>query len=181
MKKALIALAVLAFAATGAAQPEIELEQEDLREPEDLNITDNTTVEEAVNETEEALEREAEEQIETGEERSSDTAERFNAQLDIAVRTVDTLVAVAPNDEARDDLQSILSDLREVRDTNYTAESEENREQIREEAENRTEQEAEELGQETGEAAEEAPGAGGASRNENRPGFVNQMIGGLFG
>lgn len=182
MKKALLAIAVVAFVVAGAAQPAVaQQNQEDLREPEDLDINETEDVE---NETEEVNETDEEEINESERPDSPGESAQFDARLGVAINTVSTLVEIAPNDEARDGLQNALDQLREVQNQTDTASL--GPEDRPDEAENESEEEESEetdegIGRESGEAAGSNPGVEGPSQNSNRPGFVNQMLSGIFG
>lgn len=155
---------------------EIEVETEELEGSIEVEIeTEESETEEAEREDEETEESENESQGESA---------QFDARLSTAIRTVDALIEIAPNDEAEQGLQNALNELRAVQNNTDTASL--GSEDRAEEAENESENGSEELGQELGQEGEEGsssgpPGTRGPSENSNRPGFVNQMLGGIFG
>lgn len=151
---------------------EIEVETEELEGGIEVEIE----TEESENEESESEESETEE---TEGESQGDSAQ-FDARLGTAIRTVDALVEIAPNDEAEQGLQNALEELRAVQNNTDTASL--GSEERAEESENDSEEPGRELGQEGEEGASAGPpGTRGPSENSNRPGFVNQMLGGIFG
>ncbi|MBY6293906.1 hypothetical protein GLU60_00770 [Nanohaloarchaea archaeon H01] len=172
MKKTLFALAVVAFIVAGAAQPAVAQQESpnETQEPETPENETETEDDEEVNETEKENEREAE-----------GRSAQFDARLGVAIDTVSTLVEIAPNEEVRNGLQNALSQLREVQNETDTASlGPEEQPERPEEAEENESGESEEQGK--GPPENRGPsGDRGPSQNSNRPGFVNRMLGGIFG
>lgn len=155
----------------GSIEVEIETEESENEESE----SEESETEEAEREDEETEESESESQRESA---------QFDARLGTAIRTVDALIEIAPNDEAEQGLQNALDELRTVQNSTDTASP--GSEERAEETENESEEPGRELGEELGQEGEEGssaepPGARGPSENENRPGFVNQMLGSILG
>ncbi len=175
MKRALIALAVVAFIAAGAAQPAMTQE----------NDSDTEVPEELENETEEA-ENDSAEEIDEADGESA----QFDARLKVATDTVRALIEIAPNDQAEQGLQNALEELERVQNNTDTASlgpeerpegpetPEESETESEEETENETEQESSER---RGPPEDRGPSGTPGGENSNRPGFVSGMLGGIFG
>jgi hypothetical protein len=144
-----------------------------------ISDTSEFEIEVEKNELEGELEVEIESENEK-EDRERGESAQFDARLGTAINTLDSLVEIAPNEEARNGLQNALDNLREVQNNTDTASSAAPGEQPEgpersDEAENESE-EAEDESESQGPPEDRGP-----SQNSNRPGFVNQMLGGLFG
>jgi hypothetical protein len=175
MKRALLAIAM--FVIAGAAQPAMAQQNDTQQAPEEPE-DDSDAEEEEENETEEEEREEAENETEENEQGES---AQFDARLGTAINTLDSLVEIAPNEEARNGLQNALDNLREVQNNTDTASSSAPGEQPEgperpDEAENESEEAEDEESESQG-----PPENRGPSQNSNRPGFVNEMLGGLFG
>jgi glucan-binding YG repeat protein len=162
---------------------EIEVETEELEGSIEVEIETEES------ETEEEAERE-EEETEESETESQGESAQFDARLGVAIDTVSALVEIAPNEEAETGLQNALDQLREVQNQTDTASLPEEGPggpERADEAENETEEEesenesSEDSGQQGPPENRGPSGDRGPSRNSNRPGFVNQMLGGIFG
>ncbi|MFB6241709.1 MAG: hypothetical protein ABEJ36_02800 [Candidatus Nanosalina sp.] len=109
---------------------------------------------------------------------------QFDARLMTAINTLETLVDIAPSDEARQSLRNAVEILRDVQNTTDTASlgpdapEEENETEL-----NETEMDEEELN-ETEVDESEVEGSGedrGQRQGRGPPGFVRGLLGGLFG
>ncbi len=192
MKRTLLAFAIVAFVATGAAQPDMAQTQptqddtdREIPQQPDRPMDD---VEKQDLENNSDIDTENRSDIEV-EDNSSERPERaesaqFDARLKVAIDTVSTLVKIAPDNESREGLQNALETLEEVQDSTDTAslgpeerpeegnQSEEKTWNTTEEVENTTEEDVEEEEQNSSNSR--------PSSNSNRPGFVSKMIGGIF-
>lgn len=166
MRRLLIAFAVAAFVAAGAAQstdagPQVQEADQDLAQP---NLTVNQTGDHGDNHThpEEAKAR--------GESAS------FDAQLMTAIQTLDRLTAIAPNDDVEQRLERALEILRGVQeDTDTASLGPDNRT----DADTNETEEAKET--ESGEQGPPEDRGPSGDQGGGPPGFVGDLIGGLFG
>lgn len=170
MRRLAVVFALAAFVAAGAAQPELPEErgpemaqgQQDPDAPVQKNLSGN--------ETGNATRGPAN----VPEPQQGRTAQ-FNARLMTAIKTVEVLAEIAPSDNSERRLNTALSILRSVQEDTDTESLGPG---------NRTEPEMNETGEEneTQESERRGPPEDrGPSQNGNRPGFVNQLLGGLFG
>lgn len=164
MKKALISLAIVAFVVAGAAQPAMAQQEEDMRQ---TDLDPNESVEENRTSNESTLGIISPPEDEENEEAATESGQ-FDARLEVAINTVSTLVEIAPSEEAETGLQNALDQLREVQEETGTETPPEDSSE-------------EEEAEPPGEDQERQSSDRGPSQNENRPGFVNRMLGGLFG
>lgn len=146
-----------------------------------ISDTSEFEIEVEKNELEGELEVEIERENEREEDRERGESAQFDARLGTAINTLDSLVEIAPNEEARNGLQNALDNLREVQNNTDTASSSAPGEQPEgpersDEAENESEEAEDEESESQGPPEDRGP-----SENSNRPGFVNEMLGGLFG
>ncbi|MFB6166825.1 MAG: hypothetical protein ABEJ62_01010 [Candidatus Nanohaloarchaea archaeon] len=195
-RHALMALAalvlVVGMAAPAAAQDNATVDDgDDVDTPDDDNETDDG---DDLNETEDDV-NETEDENETGRERDEERARRgpgaaqgksaqFDARLMTAINTVDALTEMAPNDDAEQRLEKALSILRGVQEDTDTASGPGNATRDRDRQQDQTQDRDQDQDQETPENAtggdEETDGRG-PPENGNRPGFVQNMLRGLFG
>lgn len=154
MRRALLAFAIVAFVAAGVAQP--------AGTGQVAPAADNQT---GTNETEEPPE-------DAGVEGES---AQFDARLMTAIDTLETLVDIAPNDQARQNLETALETLRTVQENTDTASLGPDG--------NQTEEEGNESSEETNNDQRQGPpeDRGPGNQGGGPPGFVQQMLGGLFG
>ncbi len=183
MRRAIVAVALAVFLVAGATTVAAQEEH-------------NESVEDPVNETEEEIEAPVNETEDEVTEAERGESAQFDARLMTAINTVEVLVEIAPDEESEQALQDVLDSLEEVQENTDTASlgpegtprevpedagEQDGAEEEPEEADSG--EEAEEAGEETPEEDEQQgpPEDRGPEENENRPGFVNRMLGGIFG
>lgn len=109
---------------------------------------------------------------------------QFDSRLKVAIDTLDALTEIAPNEEAENGLQTALEQLKSVQENTETDSlGDDSPENESEEAENETgTEEAENKSEEAEQGGPENANRGGSEQaRQNRPSFVNQIVGGLFG
>ena len=173
MKKTIAVLAILAFVAAGAAQAV----GGELPNQTDNTVPDNQT-DDVPNDTEDE-ETDLDEVNETEEaENASDNSAQFQARLNVAINTLNAIEDIAPNDEARAGIQDALESLTEVQsDTGGAPGNQPEEVENETDEENESQEETGQRGPPEGQGPSGVPGEG----NSNRPGFVSQMLSGIFG
>lgn len=206
MKYVVIMLVASMFLAMGAAQPEEPPAVEPALDENSTNQSDIDDVDE-VNESEEVEENESEEVEEPGPDRERDRDQdrarqgtaSFDARLQTAISTLDALTEIAPSEEAQNGIEEALTTLEGVQNSTDTASlgpeerPGEDRDQERERDQDRDKNQTSEneTGQrgppedagpgDRGPSGDSGPDNRGPSENSNRPGFVEDLIGGIFG
>lgn len=162
MKYATVILAALMFVAVGAAQP--------------VNDSGPEMAENMTNQSEVADPGQPESPSENR------TGAQFDARLQTAITTLEALTEIAPSDEAEKGIEEALSTLREVQNSTYTASlGDRDRDRDMDRDRNQTGENRSDSGQQ-GPSEDAGPGGDkGPSENGNRPGFVQGLIGGIFG
>lgn len=118
------------------------------------------------------------------------TGAQFDARLQTAIMTLDALTEIAPTEEAKTGIENALSTLKEVQNSTETESLGPDRDKDRDR--NRNQETNQDRDRDRNRAAGNATGkrgppedAGpknkGPSENSNRPGFVESLLGGIFG
>lgn len=164
------------FVIAGAAQPAMAQNNPD-QAPEEPAEEENERDEEVVTPDDE--ENESTEEDENTSNQNQKESAQFDARLGTAINTLDSLVEIAPNEQARTGIESALNELRNVQNDTETASSAAGEQPTTPESEAPEENVDESNGQNS--ENQGPPEDRGPSENSNRPGFVNEMLGGIFG
>lgn len=178
MRRLAVAFALVAFVAAGAAQP--------ADAGPGAASSGNDTVE--VNDTGDNETNGTEGPPEDAPGKSA----QFDARLMTAINTVDALTEIAPNEDAEQRLENALSILRGVQEDtdtkslgpeNRTRDRDMDRDQDRDQEADEEESDSpeDETGDEEEPGEDEEADERGPPENDNRPGFVQNMLRGLFG
>lgn len=195
MKYVVIMLVASMFLAMGAAQPE---EPPAVEPALDENSTNQPDMDEE-NESEEVEEPEDRERTRDQDRARQGASAQFDARLQTAISTLDALTEIAPSEEAQNGIEEALTTLEGVQNSTDTASlgpeerPGEDRDQERERDQDRDKNQTSEneTGQrgppedagpgDRGPSGDSGPDNRGPSENSNRPGFVEDLIGGIFG